>query len=318
MTKKEIVDSFKKIYKEIESHKRIIIIRHKNPDYDAYGSQFGLYYALKEHFTNKEFLIDGDDNNNNFYNRLMDKVSDEEYVGSLVILVDQSSLNMLYDERFRLADKLLIVDHHNSEPDFMDFALIVPEYSSASELITEFLITMKINIPKIAADALYIGMAGDSFRFYYKGTTKNTFLMAAKLIECGADILNDYKIMTRDESESFKRLKGYALLNFEMIKRVAFVIINKETIDKFNISDNYASRGVTNLLSGIENCDIWASFVETDNGKVLLEIRSKEIPVINVAKRHGGGGHDLACGATIESMSLKDEILDELTKLVEA
>ena len=79
MTKKEIVDSFKKIYKEIESHKRIIIIRHKNPDYDAYGSQFGLYYALKDHFANKEFLIDGDDNNNNFYNRLMDKVSDEEY-----------------------------------------------------------------------------------------------------------------------------------------------------------------------------------------------------------------------------------------------
>ena len=60
-------NKFDLILNTIKEFKKIIIIRHKGPDYDAYGSQFGLYYALKENFKDKEILLDGDDNANNFY-----------------------------------------------------------------------------------------------------------------------------------------------------------------------------------------------------------------------------------------------------------
>ena len=188
-----------KVLKLIKQYNKIILIRHQNPDYDAYGSQFGLYYSLKENFKDKTVLLDGDDNVNNFFNRQMDDLTDGDYKGALVILTDQSSLNMLCDERFRIADKLIILDHHNATPDFGDLVIIKPEYSSASELITEILYEGGLTIPKKAADALYIGIVGDSNRFYYKGTTQNTFKMASILLDSGADMVACYKLITKDE-----------------------------------------------------------------------------------------------------------------------
>ena len=309
-------NKFDQILELIKEYKKIIIIRHKGPDYDAYGSQFGLYYALKENFKDKEILIVGDDNVNNFYNRPMDEVTEVDYNGSLLILVDQSSTGMLNDLNYRLADKVVIMDHHEANPDFGDIVLIVPQYSSAAELVTEFLYTEGLTIPKVSADALYIGMVGDSNRFYYKGTSANTFLMAKVLLEAGADIINDYQLMVKDESEGFKKIKGYVLSNFELKNKVASVFIPKEVRHEYGITDAQASRGTINMLATLENCEAWVNFTEKDDEQVLVEIRSKIIPVVEVAKSFGGGGHELACGATIVTIKMKDEFVRRLEEKV--
>ena len=70
---------FKEILKKIENNQKIIIIRHKNPDYDAYGSQFGLGLALKNKYKDKTILFDGDDNSNNFNNYKLDSLTKEDY-----------------------------------------------------------------------------------------------------------------------------------------------------------------------------------------------------------------------------------------------
>ena len=309
-------NKFDLILKTIKEFKKIIIIRHKGPDYDAYGSQFGLYYALKENFKDKEILLDGDDNANNFYSRPMDKVTEEDYKESLLILVDQSSTGMLNDLNYRLAKKVIIMDHHEANPDFGDIVLITPDYSSAAELITEFLYTEGLTIPKESADALFIGMTGDSNRFYYKGTTANTFLMAKVLLDAGADIINDYKLMAKDESEGFKKIKGYVLQNFVLKNKVASVFIPKEVRHEYGITDAQASRGTINVLASLENCEAWVNFTEKDDEEVLVEIRSKSIPVVEVAKSFGGGGHELACGATIVTINMKDEFVRRLEEKV--
>ena len=309
-------NEYSEVLKLIKDYGKIILIRHENPDYDAYGSQFGLYYALKENFKHKTILLDGDDNINNFYNVPMDNLTDNDYKGALVILTDQSAVNMLRDERFRIADKLIILDHHESEPDFGDLVIIKPSYSSASELITEFLYESKLSIPKKSADALYIGMVGDSFRFYYKGTTSNTFLMASVLLEAGADIINDYKLMTKDEDESYKRIKGYVLSNFIIDKKVAYVIVPKKIRDSIGVNPNQSSRGTINLLSGLLGCEAWVNFTESDNNEYFVEFRSKEKPIVEVAKSIGGGGHELACGATIPVDTNIQNIIDKLNEVI--
>ena len=309
---------FKQILDSIKAHNRIILIRHANPDYDAFGSQLGLYYSLKNAFPDKEIYTDGDNNSNNLFKIPMDNPSDELYKGSLVILTDQSAINMLTDEKFRLGDELIILDHHESEPDFGDIICIRPEYSSASELVTEFLYESNIVIPKIAADLLYIGIVGDSQRFLFKGTSANTFRMAAILIDSGADIDKDYKLMTRDEDESFKRLKGYVLSNFIVKGKVAYITVPKDVREHYDVSTNGASRGTINLLSGIKGIEAFANFTESDDGtQVYCEFRSKEKGVVEVAKAIGGGGHELACGATVKSFDQVDEIVDMLNKAVE-
>jgi len=58
---------------------------------------------------------------------------------------------------------------------------------------------------------------------------------------------------------------------------------------------------MANLASGIEEIKIWLNFTynkETD--KVMGEFRSRDINIVEVAKKFGGGGHVYACGATLK------------------
>ncbi len=292
---------FKKILKEINKYNKIIILRHKNPDYDAYGSQLGLYYALKNAFPKKEIYVSGDENSNNLFEKKMDVLSSTDYLHSLVIVVDTSCKALMYDENYLLADMVCVLDHHENDPDVGDLVVIKSEYSSAAELVTEFLYENKIKITKESADCLYLGIVGDSNRFLYKGTTSNTFKMCELLIDAGADIINIYKIMQKDEKKEEKYFRGYILSSFKVNGRVAYNYVTKETRDKYHVSYSFSSRGCVGLLSNIEGVDAFINFtVADDNETVYVEFRSKEIPILNVAKKYDGGGHQLACGCRIK------------------
>ena len=45
-----------KILNKIEEYECICLYRHVNPDYDAFGSQFGMYDLIQNTFENKEGL----------------------------------------------------------------------------------------------------------------------------------------------------------------------------------------------------------------------------------------------------------------------
>ena len=304
----------KKIYNEILSHNKIIIIRHKSPDYDAYGSQLGLYYALKNTFLDKTILLDGDENNHNIFNKKMDFVTKEDYQESLLIILDTSSVNNLPNDNYKYAKSIIILDHHNNTPSFSKLALIKKDYSSTAELVTEFLLASNIKIPKEAADALYIAIIGDSNRFLYKGTTTNTFLMASALIKSGADIQKDYALMQKDEKILDKRFRGYILNNFNIKDKVAYIYIDKNIRSIYNVSDCFASRGCINMLSGIEGTEAYLIFTEMDDNTISVEFRSKRISILETAKEYGGGGHDLACGARLPLGTDINLIIDKLNE----
>ncbi|MED4987468.1 DHH family phosphoesterase, partial [Geobacillus stearothermophilus] len=61
----------------------------------------------------------------------------------------------------------------------------------------------------------------------------------------------------------------------------------------------------------------WVFFVEEEK-EIRVRFRSKG-PVINVvAKRHGGGGHTLAAGASIASWEEADRIVEEVRAVCRA
>ena len=311
---------FKKILKEIVKYNKIIILRHKNPDYDAYGSQFGLQCALKNAYPKKEILVAGDDNQNNPTGRKMDELKSTDYLHSLVIVVDTSCKALMYDENYLLADKVCVLDHHDNDPDVGDLVIIKKDYSSAAELITEFLYKSNITITKEAADLLYLGIAGDSNRFLYRGTTSNTFKMCSILLDAGADIINIYKTMQKDEKENEKHFRGYILSNFKVEGKVAYNYVTKEVRKKYHVPDTFSSRGCVGLLAGISGVESFLNFTEADDdqGTVYVEFRSKDIPIIDIAKRHGGGGHMLACGCRIkigdDYMKIVEEVNEEIKR----
>ena len=79
-----MIDKILDLIKEYDS---IIIARHKNPDLDAFGSQFGLYYALKNKYPNKKIYAVGDTNTLNDFQE-MDEVTEEIYKKSLEFILE--------------------------------------------------------------------------------------------------------------------------------------------------------------------------------------------------------------------------------------
>ena len=54
----ELIDA---MFSAIEKFDRIAIFRHEKPDYDAFGSQFGMEAFINENFPGKEVICVGDD-----------------------------------------------------------------------------------------------------------------------------------------------------------------------------------------------------------------------------------------------------------------
>lgn len=57
---KVINKQFKSLLKKIKDFDKIVIYRHEMPDFDAFGTQMGLYYWIKDNFPLKEVHYVGD------------------------------------------------------------------------------------------------------------------------------------------------------------------------------------------------------------------------------------------------------------------
>lgn len=51
---------YDKIIEKIEQYDDIAIYRHVNPDFDAFGSQFGMYDLIKTTYPNKNVYVCGE------------------------------------------------------------------------------------------------------------------------------------------------------------------------------------------------------------------------------------------------------------------
>ena len=100
---------YKKILKLIKDFDTIIIHRHKNPDMDAYGSQLGLKRIIELNFPTKMVYVVGDENNFAFLGA-MDVIDDSIYSHALVIIVDVAVAALVSDDRYKLAEHVLVID----------------------------------------------------------------------------------------------------------------------------------------------------------------------------------------------------------------
>ncbi|MBR2138548.1 MAG: hypothetical protein IJ966_04525, partial [Bacilli bacterium] len=75
------------------------------------------------------------------------------------------------------------------------------------------------------------------------------------------------------------------------------------------------SRGMVNIMAGIEEISIWANFSEDENGDIYCEIRSNGPNINVVATKYGGGGHLQASGTTIYSFDTVKEIINDLERV---
>lgn len=295
----------------IEKYDRIIIHRHKNPDGDAYGSQLGLKRLIQLNYPNKEVYAVGDTNTFQFLGD-MDDIPDSTYPGALAIIVDVCVTALISDDRYALADHILVIDHHLNQPDFECTSIIESNHIACAELICAMFMENNYTFDELTATRFLTGIITDSGRFLYPFTTARTFEVAAFLIERGANLNWIYSELYTEDI-NFKKLRGYFINNFKVTKNnVAYMMNKKELKNEYNVTTFVVSRAMVNQLANLKDIHIWANFTEDDDGSILVELRSGKESIVHIARKYGGGGHALACGCTVSSFEEAKQVLQDL------
>jgi phosphoesterase RecJ-like protein len=304
------------ILEKIKEYQTIIIHRHQRPDLDAIGSQVGLKLLLEGQFPEKKIFVVGDLNTMSYLAK-MDEVKGESYLDALVIITDVAVSHMISDDRYQLAKEIIIIDHHENDTDVERVSIHYKDtsYNSACEMIIDFAKTHGFHLSKDAATYLYGGMVTDSGRFLYLKNPERTFLLASYVSHYHTNIQDLYNYLYT-ESLSKKLLKNQ-FSTFELTKEnVAYRINSKALIESTGEDFQSISRGMVNQMAGIKEVLIWGSFSEDQNGSYVAELRSREIPILDVAKKYGGGGHLNACGATLDHIEKVYQLIEDLNEKV--
>lgn len=314
----------RRIERAIKRYDRICIFRHLMPDYDALGSQMGLYTWIKDNFPNKEVHVVGD-NHVTFTPRLfpvMDELPESWFKEPfLAFILDVGNESRIADPRFKKAKFKIKIDHHPDVEHWGNISIVNTSAAAASENIVSALLNMKGDyvLSKEAASYFYIALVGDSGRFQYSSTTAHTFAVASALINANIEISKIYQNMYLKKIDDLK-VTAYILNHFSISEHgVAYYVLDSNIQRELNITTERGKENV-NLFSNIEGINAWCSITQDDNPKEpcwRISIRSKEKAINGVATQFGGGGHAQASGAkivTIDELPTFIKALDDLFK----
>ena len=306
----------KELFEDIKNYDTIVLFRHDKPDLDALGSQVGLYYILKENYPNKKVYMVGDESFKYGFIGTMDVVEDSIINECLAIIVDVSVSYLVSDKRYLTTKKIWVIDHHKNECDITPNWLCDTKRIAAAEYVTYLVENAGLKISSNAATALYGGIVTDSGRFLYGKHLDTTFMVASHLISYGA---NPKYIYDNIYIESIKdrEMKNYFQSRIKMKDGVAWLCNPKEVFDLYPVEFNDISRGMLSLMAGVKEIEIWCNFTfDKDTDSVKCEFRSRAIPIVDIAKELGGGGHELACGCSIKSFDEVDFVISKFINLL--
>ena len=296
-----------KILDKKEKYDQILLYRHVNPDLDAFGSQLGMYWTLKKLFPQKNIVLHG-----NMDSDLMHLYPDFEK-GEIIkgqtlgIVLDTANRERI-DGDLSVCDQVIKIDHHIVVDTYGDINIEVESASSCSEIVTLLFKEACVEIPIEAANALYLGIIGDSNRFMYSSTSAKTFEAASYLLDAGINIEQLYQKLYMRRKTDLEVTK-FIYNHYQEDSGVAWYYLSTEDLTWLDISREQGSNYV-NTLANIEEFQVWLAVTQNDiDHNYRVSIRSRGIAVNEIANQFHGGGHMYASGATLSS-------LDELEVLV--
>lgn len=306
---------YKKILNAIKEFDTIIVSRHSRPDLDALGSQLGLKQLIIDNFKDKTVYAVGDMGKPCFLGS-MDEIDDSVYENALVIYTDVSVDNMIAKIPYQKAKKVICIDHHKNECNLENAeAYYDRNAAAAAQIVAKLAFENDLYVSHEAARCLYSGIISDTNRFNFS-LTKDLFDVVGKLIDTGFDYQNIYATMYTDKIANVK-MRAYFASKFEVSENgVAYLLNDASVFDLFKVDFFSISRGMVNVMANLDGVKIWCNFTEDPiSHKVTCEFRSKSIVILPIAVKYGGGGHNNACGATVENFEVVKEILKDMNEL---
>jgi phosphoesterase RecJ-like protein len=307
----------KEILEYIKKYQRIFIFSHMRPDGDCIGSALGLKGVIKATFPEKEVYHLGDYSKYLAFLGSSDEITDEAlFAGSLGIIVDTATAPRVFDQRFRLCETLIKIDHHDDSDTPGVINLIEERKPANCQIITELVISWKnqVVLDEQSAKCLYAGILTDTGFFRYRGVDEHTFKAASFLVSKGIEV----DVLTSKLSETSLpalKFKGFVINNIQTIDKVAFCQLSQDDIKNYGVSYEDASNQV-NTMAGMVEYPVWALILEYSGGKYRVRLRSQGIDIIPISQEFNGGGHPNATGIELDNRMQVKYFLQSLVKYV--
>ena len=308
------------ILKEIAQAKSIIILVHENPDGDAIGSGLAMYQALQNMGKDVEIVVPE-------WSRIfanLPKINELKKEGSkkkydLAIALDCATIKMLngWTNYFEDAKNKVVIDHHSSNSMFGDFNYVDIDAPACCQVLYNMFEYYNWQITKEIAACLIAGLITDTGGFQYSGVSKDTFLMAANLIDTGIDAAKIYKDVMSTHTKTSVELKKLILNRMQFLEddKVTFTYMTLE--DEKEIGCEVGDyEGLVNEGRNIEGVEVSIFLHEIDDGFKASLRSNNYVNVSDVCLMFGGGGHIRAAGAKIKGTpeEIKEKLLKEIKR----
>lgn len=314
---------FKTLLDSINSHDRVVLMTHADPDLDGMGGAIVFNEILKK--MGKDSVIVAPKNLNN--RSLMKAIN---YIEEFDVVIpfkhekfidDSNSLLIMLDfdevkraECTELIDRIndkVVIDHHTRGNDVVSDTIceiLDEKKSSTVEIVGDFLRYLNYNLDACFYTLMLAGLYIDTNGFNLK-TSYETFDFASFLLKNGADNSERQKIL-KNSMETILNMYSYIENCVKLDKGVYLCIVD----DSFCSSSELAM--IADKILKFEGVVLSFAVGMASSSLVMVSARSDgSIDVSKMMKKFDGGGHHSQAAAQIENGSI-EEVVDKLKLLV--
>lgn len=319
----------------------VLIMGHKNPDFDCIGACVGLARLASRYVSDVKIVVDRKsrnftvcteglfaDTSLDFDGLFIDAADGLDMIRSDTLLIVADVNNLQICESPEIAANVfrtVIVDHHRKAQEFVnepELIYIEPSASSTCELVAEMLELSRAGqetpdgagLSRREADIMLAGIMLDTLDFT-RSTTARTFAAALYLRECGASSEIARTFFYEDLSSYITESKlGAEVCIYR--SRIAIAVGRGSAADadpddasavaEARSVDRVTASKTADKLLTVRGVDAAFVLIET-GGEVMISARSGgSINVQLVLEQMGGGGHFDAAGAQVRGTDIKD------------
>lgn len=293
-----------KIISLIKNASKIAILGHINEDADSVGTSLAAKCVFEGMGKKADLFFSGPlENRLNFINTkdaiFFDGNFNADY--DLCFCVDCGAVERLGERQaiFNSCPHTISVDHHMTNTNFAEENYVLPDASSAGEVIFDVFCELGVTLSKEIAEYLFIAIASDSGSFKYSSVSPKTMQITAKLLECSIDNAYISRMLFDTEPKAVMQFNGYIMSQIETFSddKVSIIAVDKDCFNRFGVLEKDTG-DIVNIARKVAGCEVAVSIRELDD-RIKLSFRSNSIDSAKIAGQFGGGGHKYASGATL-------------------
>jgi len=297
-------DECARVARAVRASRAIFLAAHEHPDADAVGSLLALrsmllslgktvHAATADPPPDRFAFLEGFD---------AIATGPPPWPADLAIALDCDGADRLADLEAPLmaAGTVVDIDHHRGIEPFGDIRWVVPDAASTASLVVELGDALGLSPTPEQAEALYLGLIGDTGSFRFTNTSPEALRLGADLVAAGADPAELARRIFSIRPLSAALLEARALASLDMATDgVLIASLTQRDFAETGAAPS-ATDGLIDSFRDVVGVRAAILLKEDEPGVWQVSLRGNELDVAAVAAGFGGGGHIFAAGFTIE------------------